>query len=669
MGYEYLAVPFRGWIVVREIGIGGFGKVYEIRRDQYGIAERSAMKVIAVPQDPNEINTYLRDGYSPETLRKMYNGIRTSVLGEYQTMARLKDCPNIIRCEDIQVVMDPDGIGSKIYIRMELLTPVRDYEKLQSFNEEEVIKLGSDICNMLVRCEEEGIVHRDIKPGNIMVSGRGAYKLGDFGIARSMDHTTMATRIGTINYMAPEVYLGRKYGHAADIYSLGLVLYWLLNNRRMPFFPQDDSQINDTSAFAAQEMRMIGTPVPQPVNGSARLSKVVLKALAYDPADRYQSALEFGNEIRSCLSAEKKSETSYVCENDITESSHFRENETTLEYSQNVAGVFPERGSLDKENELRRQYRKMYAHQRDPEEIKAKEEADRLERECKTEVRHIAVEKTNKKRKRTLMLVPPIIVACIALAFVLINVIIPKQKYNAAVELYNTGKYEEAIAAFTALDGYRDSAAKINEIKPKYHKQMLSDANVGSHVFWGSYEQDNNTSNGKEDIEWLVLTKEGNKILVVSIYALDCQQYHEFIDDVTWETCSLRKWLNGTFLRTSFSSEEQNSIVSSTVTADKNPLYNTSPGNNTTDKIFLLSITEADKYFSSDSTRRCQGTAYCYARGAYKDNIGNSWWWLRSPGNYSDGVVRIYSAGGIHAQGIPVTESGAVRPALWIDTV
>ena len=137
MGYENITVPFRDWNVVREIGSGSFGKVFEIRRDRYGIVERSAMKVIAVPQDPNEIRTFLRDGYAPETLRKMYDGSRASVLEEYQTMIKLKDCPNIVRCEDIEIVMDPDGIGSKIYIRMELLTPMREYDKMRSFNEAE----------------------------------------------------------------------------------------------------------------------------------------------------------------------------------------------------------------------------------------------------------------------------------------------------------------------------------------------------------------------------------------------------------------------------------------------------------------------------------------------------------------------------------------------------
>ena len=151
MVQENMTVPFRGWTLVGIIGNGSFGKVYEIRRDQYGIVERSAMKVISVPQDPDEIQAYLRKGDAPETLRKMYEGSRASVLREYQTMVRLKDCPNIVRCEDIGVVRDPNGISSKIYIRMELLTPMSEYDKLRSFSEEEVIKLGSDICNMLTR--------------------------------------------------------------------------------------------------------------------------------------------------------------------------------------------------------------------------------------------------------------------------------------------------------------------------------------------------------------------------------------------------------------------------------------------------------------------------------------------------------------------------------------
>ena len=308
------------------------------------------------------------------------------------------------------------------------------------------------------------------------------------------------------------------------------------------------------------------------------------------------------------------------------------------------------------------------ACQRKIEEIKAKEEADRLERERQAEERRIAAEKAAKKRKRTIAIVTPIIVACIAFVILLTTVIIPNQKYNAAVELYNAGKYEEAIAAFTALDGYKDSAAQLKGIKPKYYKQLLSNASVGSTVFFGSYEQDNNTANGKEDIEWIVLAKEGNKVLVISKYALDCQNYNSTRTDVTWKTCSLRKWLNGTFLSAAFSSAEQNSIISSTVTADKNPTYRTFPGKNTTDKVFLLSITEANKYFSSDNARQCRGTAYCYAQGAYRGSNGNCWWWLRSPGVHSYDAASVSSDGSVNDCDSNVNfGDGAVRPALWIN--
>ena len=310
----------------------------------------------------------------------------------------------------------------------------------------------------------------------------------------------------------------------------------------------------------------------------------------------------------------------------------------------------------------------IYTCQRKIEEIKAKEEADRLERERQAEERRISVEKAAKKRKRTFAIVTPILVACIAFVIVLTTVIIPNQKYNAAVELYNAGKYEDAIAAFAALNGHKDSVAQINEIKPKYYKLLLSNASVGSTVFFGSYEQDNNTANGKEDIEWIVLAKERNKVLVISKYALDCQKYNSTYTDVTWETCSLRKWLNGTFLNAAFSSVEQNSIISSTVTADKNPSYSTSPGKNTTDKVFLLSITEVNKYFSSDNARQCQGTAYCYAQGAYKGSNGNCWWWLRSPGYDSGDAAGVGHGGSVRGGGSDVDiVLGAVRPALWID--
>lgn len=185
-------------------------------------------------------------------------------------------------------------------------------------------------------------------------------------------------------------------------------------------------------------------------------------------------------------------------------------------------------------------------------------------------------------------------------------------------------------------------------------------------VTFGSYPQA--SKNEAAGIEWLILKTEGSKALLLSKYALDCQQYNTSLANVTWETCSLRKWLNGTFINNAFSSDEQKMIRSTTVTADKNPPYGTSPGNNTNDKVFLLSIMEVNKYFSSDSARQCQGTAYCYAQGAYKAGNDNCWWWLRSPGSNSNYAAYVNDVGSVNYYGNYVVSGiNAVRPALWID--
>ena len=308
----------------------------------------------------------------------------------------------------------------------------------------------------------------------------------------------------------------------------------------------------------------------------------------------------------------------------------------------------------------------IYACQRKIEEIKAKEEADRLERERQAEQKRIAAEKAAKKRKKIIAITTPIVVAYIAFLIVLTTVIIPSGKYNSAMELYNAQKYEDAYKAFNSLN-YKDSADKAAECLFLKQKAGLTNVNVGSTIKFGFYEQDNNTSNGKEEIEWKVLAVDGNKALVISQYALDCQKYNSTYTDTTWEKCSLRTWLNGTFYNAAFGSDYQKMIASSTVTADKNPSYSTSPGNNTTDKVFLLSITEVYKYFSSESARQCQGTAYCYAQGAYKASNGNCWWWLRSPGIDSISAAGVDDDGSVDDVGYVRNDIGAVRPALWIN--
>lgn len=315
---------------------------------------------------------------------------------------------------------------------------------------------------------------------------------------------------------------------------------------------------------------------------------------------------------------------------------------------------------------------KIYACQKKIEEIKAKAEAERLEKERQAEIARKEAERIAKRNKKIAIITTPIVCAVIAFIIVLNTVIIPNGKYNDAIALMDAGKYSEAISAFEALDGYKDSVNKIEECNVNIYGEevwnKVKSVNVGDVYKFGSYEQDNNKSNGQEDIEWLVLEKDGTKILVVSKYALDCKPYNTSYTDVTWETCTLRKWLNNDFLGSAFSANEKAMIPTVTVSADKNPDYSTNPGNATQDQVFLLSITEVNKYFSSDSARQCEPTDFAVANGAWESDSGNCWWWLRSPGYGQDNAARVSIDGGVGERGDGVDrDSSAVRPALWID--
>jgi len=313
---------------------------------------------------------------------------------------------------------------------------------------------------------------------------------------------------------------------------------------------------------------------------------------------------------------------------------------------------------------------KIYTCQKKIEEIKAKAEADRLEKERQAEIARKEAERIAKRNKKIAIITTPIVCAVTAFIIVLNTVIIPNGKYNDAIALMDAGKYSEAISAFEALDGYRDSVNKIEKCNINIYGEevwnKVKSVNVGDVYKLGSYEQDNNKSNGQEDIEWLVLAKDGTKILVISKYALDCWRYNISKTYVTWETCDLREWLNNDFINAAFSADEKAMIPTVTVSADKNPDYITNPGNATQDQVFLLSITEVNKYFSSLSASQCKPTDYAVANGARRNDYGG--WWLRSPGEFWDCAAIVNYGGYVYERGNFVhCDQYAVRPALWID--
>ena len=238
--------------------------------------------------------------------------------------------------------------------------------------------------------------------------------------------------------------------------------------------------------------------------------------------------------------------------------------------------------------------------------------------------------------------------------------------YAAADQLEQDGKYKEAVEAFRTLGNYSDSAERAARI---------AFGNVGCIVVFGSYEQDNNISNGVEPIEWIVLDVQDKKALLISRYALDTHAYHSSRKDVTWETSELKSWLNGSFISTAFSATEQSAILMTTVdNSDRqgNGKWNTNGGNDTNDKLFLLSYAEAGAYFSNDDDRMCAPTDYAIAQGAklsdrYKtDGRATGLWWLRSPGLIQDFAASVDNDGSRH-HNLVDNDGVCVRPAFWLN--
>ena len=294
MSYYKSLEPFWGtWRIAKELGQGAYGKVFEIVREDYG-EYAAALKIITIPQSDSEWQSLMADGMDEVSATAYFQAFVNEISEEIALMSRLKGHSHIVSYEDHCVLPHSDGRGWDILIRMELLTPfISMIPNDRSTDRDKVIKLGIDICKALESCQMQKIVHRDIKPENIMVSRVGDYKLGDFGIARTVEKTTGAmSKKGTYTYMAPEVYKGEKYDATVDLYSLGIVLYRLLNRNRAPFMPPYPQEIRFNDRENALERRFKGEEIPLPVDAQDALGRVILKACAYHKEDRFQSATE-----------------------------------------------------------------------------------------------------------------------------------------------------------------------------------------------------------------------------------------------------------------------------------------------------------------------------------------------------------------------------------------
>ena len=295
MSYYKSLEPFWGsWYISKKIGEGAYGKVFEVVREEFGRQYHSALKIITVPQSDSEWESALTNGMDELSVTSFFKGFVDEIINEIALMNKLKGHSNIVSYEDHAVIEHADHRGWDIIMRMELLTPLLSAIPKDGFmSRDNVIKLGIDMCKALEYCQTLRVVHRDIKPENIFITDSGDYKLGDFGVARTIEKTVGAlSKKGTYTYMAPELYKGQDCDTTVDIYSLGIVLYRYLNKNRAPFLPPYGMQIKHSDVENALNRRMSGEALPIPADAQDELGYVVLKACAYNPRDRYQTAGE-----------------------------------------------------------------------------------------------------------------------------------------------------------------------------------------------------------------------------------------------------------------------------------------------------------------------------------------------------------------------------------------
>ena len=281
------------WKEEELIGEGSYGKVYKAKKEEFGIATYSAIKQIEIPQTKAEIQTLKTEGMTQNDITSYYENTVQKWVEEIKFMSIFKDSENIVTIEDYEINKKKNEIGWIINIRMELLKNLDAYILENNITDKEILKMAIDVATALEDCEENNVVHRDIKPDNIFVNKKGIYKVGDFGIAKHIEKTVSnMSKKGTENYMAPELYKNEKGNRTVDIYSLGIMLYRYFNYNRLPFLPNYPEKITIDSREEALYKRISGEKMPAPQNAPREIAEIILKACSYYPKDRYSSATE-----------------------------------------------------------------------------------------------------------------------------------------------------------------------------------------------------------------------------------------------------------------------------------------------------------------------------------------------------------------------------------------
>ena len=675
------------------LGQGGFGITY------LGIDELHEKKVAIKEFFPQGIVTRNIEYQDTVTVtfvgeKDNYEKGKERFLKEARTMAKFSKDEGIVKA------LDFFEINNTAYIVMEYLEGVTLKQYLaenKRIDAEDLVELLVPLIESLDEIHSQGLIHRDISPDNIMVLPDGRIKLMDFGAAR--DYTEFGEKSLSIvlkpGYAPPEQYQTHGVqGPWTDIYALCATMYKCITGENPPDAIDRlvDDHLKKISAFGILVL-------PQ-------IEEAIIKGMSVAAKDRYQNVGDFcedlygGYEENSEPEAEESQADPVVAEANVetkmdmlteeTPQSKYPTTEAVQEKEKLISKELSENAGLtseENETEARIESKTNNSGNKVQKQILEKEKTSITSEVAKEELVNRKKSPEKKVSDNVVVLRILLVISLFATSIMGMLIVLALDNNSRKLLIWSILKIERfEVITFAGklyimgIDWYFGIPYYIVAIgtllcliadfviikKISQKKDKKPEYKMGEVIKFGNYPQDKDGT--EKPIKWIVMKNEGNQVLLLSKYVLDTKPYNKELEKVTWETSDIRQWLNNEFYTTAFNKAEKVKIQTSLIKNEDNSEHGTSGGNDTEDKVFLLSEKEAETLFSNDDERIAKATGYAEKSGVYVNEKKESMWWLRSPGSDSYGAAGVRSYGRVSRDGnIVYDNSGGVRPALHLN--
>lgn len=675
------------------LGQGGFGITYlgmdELHKKKVAIKEFFPQGIVTRNIEYEDTVTVTLVGE-----KENYDKGKERFLKEAQTMAMFSKDKGIVK------VLDFFEINNTAYIVMEYLEGVTLKQYLRENKRiaaEDLVELLVPLIEALDEIHSQGLIHRDISPDNIMVLPDGRIKLMDFGAAR--DYTEFGEKSLSIvlkpGYAPPEQYQTHGVqGPWTDIYALCATMYKCITGENPPDAIDRlvDDHLKKISAF--------GIPVlPQ-------IEKAIIKGMSVAAKDRYQNVGDFcedlygGYEENSEPEAEESQAEPVVAEANVetkmdmlteeTPQSKYPTTEAVQEREKLISKELSENAGLtSEENEAEAgiESETSNAGNKVPEQSPEKEKTSIKPEVAKEELVNRKKSPEKKVSDNVVVLRILLVISLFATSIMGMLIVLALDNNSRKLLIWSILKIERfEVITFAGklyimgIDWYFGIPYYIVVIgtllclmadfiiikKISQKKDKSPEYKVGETIEFGNYPQEEDGT--EKPIKWIVMKNEGNQVLLLSKYVLDTKPYNKESKAVTWETSDIRKWLNNEFCKSAFNNAEKGRIRTTLIKNEDNLEHGTSGGNDTEDKVFLLSEKEAETLFSNDEERIAKATEYAEKSGVYVNEEKTVLWWLRSPGCSRDYAAEVSYYGWINRSGCDVNSYDVgVRPALHLN--